>query len=314
MSKRVDLVFRTVGERTSQVALELAREAIQPDNEYVIDNVMPFSKAVNEQLQIDHKADTVVYVDADCLILENMRPFLEWSDAPYTDCYVQDRFRGRIHCGVHITRSDVVQEMRDVAPPAGDLAYVLRPESRLRNLAMRRLRANKAFKGFKILHDYHQSHKSIFEKYALRELRSRTPNQRARLEGAMRDWNGEADFKVARSAIQHASECVDPNACPDTVAEYIENLPNLAREEVPKLGLPNQEAFHVDHIGHPFEHGHRPKVFGLGLSRTGTRSLTAALHVLGWDTVHYPTDPRTLQDLMRGDGDFHLLNHFDGLT
>jgi hypothetical protein len=58
----------------------------------------------------------------------------------------------------------------------------------------------------------------------------------------------------------------------------------------------------------------KPKVFGLGLSRTGTRSLTAALHVLGFDTVHYPTDRGTLETLVRGDARFPLLDHYDGLT
>lgn len=60
--------------------------------------------------------------------------------------------------------------------------------------------------------------------------------------------------------------------------------------------------------------GERSKVFGLGLSRTGTRSLTAALHVLGFDTVHYPIDKATLDTLTRGDAKFPLLDHFDGIT
>lgn len=56
------------------------------------------------------------------------------------------------------------------------------------------------------------------------------------------------------------------------------------------------------------------KVFGIGLSRTGTRSLTRALHVLGFDTVHYPTDRVTLETLERGDARFPLLEHYDGIT
>lgn len=60
--------------------------------------------------------------------------------------------------------------------------------------------------------------------------------------------------------------------------------------------------------------GPRPKVFGLGLSRTGTRSLTAALQVLGWRTVHYPVDRATLECLARGDVRFAALEHYDGIT
>jgi hypothetical protein len=58
----------------------------------------------------------------------------------------------------------------------------------------------------------------------------------------------------------------------------------------------------------------RPKVFGLGLSRTGTKSLTAALHLLGFNVVHYPTDQESFAAMARGDGRFPLLEHHDGLT
>lgn len=58
----------------------------------------------------------------------------------------------------------------------------------------------------------------------------------------------------------------------------------------------------------------RPKVFGLGLSRTGTRSLTEALRVLGWNVVHYPVDRETLETLVRGDVRFPHLERYDGIT
>jgi hypothetical protein len=58
----------------------------------------------------------------------------------------------------------------------------------------------------------------------------------------------------------------------------------------------------------------RHKVFGLGLSRTGTRSLTEALRLLGWDTIHYPIGPDTLRTLERGDARFAVLEHRDGIT
>ncbi|MCT9011631.1 sulfotransferase family protein [Streptomyces rhizosphaerihabitans] len=63
------------------------------------------------------------------------------------------------------------------------------------------------------------------------------------------------------------------------------------------------------HRAHP-----RPKVFGIGLSRTGTRSLTAALRTLGFDIVHYPSDPATYQTLLAGTGHFPLLADHDGIT
>jgi hypothetical protein len=45
----------------------------------------------------------------------------------------------------------------------------------------------------------------------------------------------------------------------------------------------------------------RPKVFGLGFSKTGTSSLAHALTELGYKTVHNPTDDETMLALLAGD-------------
>lgn len=45
----------------------------------------------------------------------------------------------------------------------------------------------------------------------------------------------------------------------------------------------------------------RRKIFGLGLSKTGTSSLCAALEILGFRSVHNPTDDRTIMALLTGD-------------
>jgi Sulfotransferase domain len=42
----------------------------------------------------------------------------------------------------------------------------------------------------------------------------------------------------------------------------------------------------------------RRKVFGIGLSRTGTTSLTRALEWLGYRSVHWPHDPTTQAELL----------------
>jgi len=41
------------------------------------------------------------------------------------------------------------------------------------------------------------------------------------------------------------------------------------------------------------------KIFGIGLSRTGTTSLNAALELLGLRSIHYPADPRTRAEIAR---------------
>ncbi len=58
----------------------------------------------------------------------------------------------------------------------------------------------------------------------------------------------------------------------------------------------------------------KPKVFGIGLSRTGTLSLTAALRTLGFDTAHYPADASTYATLLAGTARFGLLDRYDGIT
>ena len=56
------------------------------------------------------------------------------------------------------------------------------------------------------------------------------------------------------------------------------------------------------------------KIFGIGLSRTGTKSLTAALKKLGFQIAHYPTDKTTYQELISNREDFSVLKSMDGIT
>lgn len=326
-SRHVELVFRTVGERTSELSLALAIAHVKPQRVHIIEEVKPFTLAVQRMLELPHARDAespcshVVHMDADCLILEDMRPFLDANTLPYVDCYVQDRFRGRIHCGVHVTRADVVRMMASVPVPKDDLPYVLRPESRLRNLALAELGLEKQLKSFHILHDHFQDLADIFAKYALRELRSRTEFQRKRLDAAMERWGDGLDLDVARHAVAHAARVVPPSAKPKHVEAYIRNLPQIAHEQLAALGLDAQPVFSRAELDRALAHDPSlaarrlpPKVFGIGLSRTGTRSLTAALHVLGVDTVHFPSDAQTLASLERADAAFPVLEHYDGIT
>lgn len=293
----------------------------------MIDDVRPFAECVNQMLRIPHDADYVVYVDADCLILEDIRGFIDTCDAPYVDAYVSDRFRGRLHCGVHITRMDLVRAMAAIEPPVDDMKYVLRPESRLRNLAMRPMGVSKRFRNFDILHDYFQSYEHVFQKYALRELRSRTPEQFKRLTRAMERWetrDGEhCDLSIASEAIAYARQHVPPEASPAQMHEFIESLPQRSASEIERLGVTQKPDFdHEELDAWLEEHRNRvsyagvstQKVFGLGLSRTGTRSLTSALQVLGFDCSHYPIDEDTYVELSNAQYDLTLLRYHDGLT
>lgn len=320
----VALVFRTIGERTSDLALELAKENIQPEEVYVLEDERPFTEAVRKMVEIDFGTEQVVAVDADSLILQDLRPWLEKNREPYVDCYVFDRFRGRVHCGVHVTRVDVMRAMRDVEPPVDDEAYVLRPESRLRKLAMNRLGHQKCFKSFRIFHDHGQYLRDVWAKYALRELRSRTPEQRRKLDAALAAWarSDDVEMRVAAEAVRWAQRELPAGTAPAALSDAIAMLPDIGALELEKLGVAERGPLTHDEVrrlqdeyeqrfprwNHPF------RVFGIGLSRTGTRSLTAALHVLGIDTVHYPIDDDTLRALSSGRLDFGILEAFDGIT
>tara|TARA_R110002073_G_scaffold289878_8_gene454800 strand:+ start:10830 stop:12257 length:1428 start_codon:yes stop_codon:yes gene_type:complete len=325
---KIDLVFRQIDERTRDVALELAKRHIRPDAIHIIDDVRPFTECVNQMLRIPHDCDYVVYLDADCLILEEMRDMIETFDAAYIDSYVSDRFRGRLHCGVHITRIDLVRQMASIEPPLDDMKYVLRPESRLRNLAMKPMRLSKQFRNFDILHDHFQFYRHVFMKYALRELRSRNRVQHRRLDMAMKRWpesaNGIDDYAVARMAVDYTRALIPKTATPAEVHAYIEALPQHAAAELDRHGIEEKGEFTMaeldawleknDHRQSYGQSDDKPKVFGLGLSRTGTRSLTGALQVLGWDTSHYPIDEDTYTELANGQYDLTLLKYYDGLT
>lgn len=56
------------------------------------------------------------------------------------------------------------------------------------------------------------------------------------------------------------------------------------------------------------------KVFGIGLSRTGTTSLTDALNLLGVRTMHYPHDDQTFAELARGNYRLSVLSEYQGVT
>jgi hypothetical protein len=316
-SRPIELVFCANGERTSKLALELALEHIKPDRTHLVSAEKPWRLAMRSMLETDHHCSHVVSVDANCLIREDLRPFLDANELPFVGCYGYNRFRGRTYCGVHIMRIDVVRAMCTIPEPIDNIAYLLSPEEYLRSIALRQLGFGRVFKNFQILSDYFQHPSDIFTTYSLRGLRNRTGSDKKYLETSMSGWGEGVDFDVVRHALDHVASAVPPGATIKQVECYIRDLPCLAQTEVQKLGVgPGQD----DQLGieevdraeanDPANFGQSPKkfkVFGIGLSRTGTHSLTGALHALGFDTVHYPTDRATLETLARGDVRFPLL-------
>lgn len=68
------------------------------------------------------------------------------------------------------------------------------------------------------------------------------------------------------------------------------------------------------HRQEQFASYHSAKIFGVGLSRTGTKSLSLALDILGFTIAHYPIDQITLQNLQADNHQFDILKYVDGIT
>lgn len=60
--------------------------------------------------------------------------------------------------------------------------------------------------------------------------------------------------------------------------------------------------------------GEQSKIFGVGLSRTGTKSLAGALNLLGIRTKWYPQDPQTYYELVMEQYRLSILKTYQALT
>lgn len=56
------------------------------------------------------------------------------------------------------------------------------------------------------------------------------------------------------------------------------------------------------------------KIFGLGLSKTGTSSLCEALNILGISSIHYPFDEKTFQELRSGNYHLSILENYQSIV
>lgn len=53
------------------------------------------------------------------------------------------------------------------------------------------------------------------------------------------------------------------------------------------------------------------KIFGIGVSKTGTTSLTTALNIIGYKTTHFPTDPQIHKELFCGQFNLTVMREYD---
>lgn len=55
------------------------------------------------------------------------------------------------------------------------------------------------------------------------------------------------------------------------------------------------------------------KIFGIGMPKTGTTSLHDALEILGYKSIHFPHDKKTVRELEEGNYRLSILNKYDAL-
>jgi hypothetical protein len=227
-------------------------------------------------------------MDADCLILEDLRPFLDTNARPHVDACLVDKFRGWVTAGVHVLRQDVVQAMRAVPIDAADTGYYLKPESWIRWRALAAMREVEGIRRMRVLHDFEQDYQHLFAKYMIRDLRSRRPHLRLALDRKMGEWDlQDLDFRVARAAVEFSRRVVS-RATSTRVAAVLPGLPDTARAELGDLGLPPKcpydreavERLRAEPCG---ARGWPPRprqVFGISLSPAALKSLAKAMAAL----------------------------------
>jgi hypothetical protein len=319
MARHIDLVFRTIGERTADVALQLGLESIRPDGVYVLENKTPFWRTVEEMLALQYRGDYIVFMDADCLLLEDLRPFLDANTRPHVDACLVDKFRGWVTGGVHVLRRDVVQAMRAVPIDASDTGYYLKPESWIRWRALAAMGEFEGIRRMHVLHDFEQDYRHLFAKYMIRDLRSRRSHLRMALDRKMREWDlQDPDFRVARAAVEFSRRIVS-RATSSRVAAVLPGLPDTARKELQDLAVPLKPAFTreaAERLRAAWcDTGRWPprpgQAFGISLSPAALKSLAKAMAALGMTGTQVgPT--LTPQGLALCD--LSLLEEYDALT
>jgi hypothetical protein len=253
-----------------------------------------------------------------------MRPFLERNTQPYLDCYVQDKFRGQIHCGIHLTRLDVVQAMRQVEVDPTNKDYVLRPEFYIREQALKSMGLVRVFKPFAILHDFAQYYKDVFSKYVVREFRSRSPHHQTQLAALRQTWQQQAttdlDYQVAIAAIDYARQQVPPTASSQEIQQVIARLPELGPAALAQLAIAEKTSLNwqeVDSLKRQFADRcqQRPSASPLLVVSdhpAHLRQLTLALNRLGFSVTYDPTQAHLIDGLLQPDATY--FTDFDGIA
>lgn len=207
---RVCLVLVSNDERTYEHSLRLAKEHIDPDRLFENKGIVPYRREVEVfYRELDYGGmDYVVSVDADVLIRENLRPYLESMNTIFMDCTGHDKFRpGVLPAGVHVYRGDLMDAARVLDPAKLDQRrLVLKPQSTYARAAIHKILGKgvdfrKYERQFAIFHDWFQYHRDIFAKYVMRTWRE----SRQSMDAIRKSWDPEdPDHVTANMAYEYA--------------------------------------------------------------------------------------------------------------
>lgn len=194
----VTVVIRTVGERTTEAAIQIAKNIFGQDNVNVVKNITPFSEAIREAYVIGMNAGKkwTFVLDADLLLN---------SDATarfITDAERYSKFHRRIFCftctlddkflmrkrvvGGHLYRTKYLKKASNfISSGENDL----RPETYIKR-KMNSIGYETLFGDISVgLHDYFQSYKDIFRKGILHSKKHKDVDQLYVKWKAQSEWD-----------------------------------------------------------------------------------------------------------------------------
>lgn len=166
----VTVVVRTIGERTEKKCIERLGEVFGEERVFVIKNITPFSKAMEESYRVGIRenrkwtliidADILLWKDRFCLFLRKANEIIKMQNCYCIQPYVYDNFFNRARlAGIHLYSTKLLKQ---------SLIYcdniALRPETYIE-----RAMANNGFYTYSIcvilgIHDYFQSCEDIVKK------------------------------------------------------------------------------------------------------------------------------------------------------
>lgn len=182
----VTVVIRTIGERTTEAAVQIAQNIFGQENVKVVKNVTPFSEAIRESYTIAINAGKkwTLILDADVLlnsdaITQYIADVDQYSSFHYRifcfTCMLDDKFLMKKRLvGGHLYRTKYLKKAsKFISSGENDLRPETYIKRKMNSIGYGTLYCNRSVG----LHDYYQSYKDIFRKGILHSKKHKDVDQ-----------------------------------------------------------------------------------------------------------------------------------------